>query len=180
VVGSGVSNVPALPINFDIDAHSGPSGENPTGTVSFVPPSLPNLRIAGPVTCVRVAGNQAVIGTDNSQGNTATFGTADFIQVLDGTPDLLGIFVPAPGTSAAACPAPDTQSALPLLSGNLVVTDAPALPTSINQCRNDGWRTYGFKSQGRCVAFVIKTKICDALERHHIKPPGCPPEPPKP
>jgi hypothetical protein len=32
---------------------------------------------------------------------------------------------------------------------------APPLPTSKDQCKNGGWRTYGvFKNQGDCVSFV--------------------------
>ena len=39
--------------------------------------------------------------------------------------------------------------------GDLVVTDAPPLPTSKDQCKNGGWQTYGvFKNQGDCVSFV--------------------------
>ena len=52
------------------------------------------------------------------------------------------------------------------------------LPTTKAQCKNGGWRQFGFKSQGRCVAFVILTKVCNVLERHghHLK--FCPPTPP--
>ena len=116
VVGSGVGNVPQFPVSFDIDAHSGPLGENPTGTVRFVSLSLPELRIEGPVTCLRVSRNRAVIGT-----NTATFGTPVFIDVTDGTPDLIGLFFPV-APLAAPCPAPGIQpSPSPILSGNVVV-----------------------------------------------------------
>ena len=39
--------------------------------------------------------------------------------------------------------------------GDLVVHDAPPLPTSKDQCKNGGWRNYGvFKNQGDCVSFV--------------------------
>jgi hypothetical protein len=43
-------------------------------------------------------------------------------------------------------------------SGELTVHDAPALPTSKDQCKDGGWRKYGttFKSQGQCVAFVVR------------------------
>ena len=35
------------------------------------------------------------------------------------------------------------------------MVDAPPLPTSKDQCKNGGWRTYGvFKNQGDCVSFV--------------------------
>ena len=150
VVGSGVGNVPQFPVSFDIDAHSGPLGENPTGTVRFVSLSPPELRIEGPVTCLRVIGNRAVIGT-----NTANFGTPVFIDVTDGTPDLIGLFFPV-GPLAAPCPEPGIQpSPSPILSGNVAVVDAQAMPTSKDQCKNGGWRNFGaFKNQGDCVSFV--------------------------
>ncbi len=45
-----------------------------------------------------------------------------------------------------------------LVSGDIVVVDAPALPTSTDQCKSGGWRNYGtsFKNQGQCVAFCSK------------------------
>jgi len=43
----------------------------------------------------------------------------------------------------------------PVTSGDVVVADAPPLPTSKDQCKNGGWRNYpGFKNQGDCVSFV--------------------------
>ena len=56
----------------------------------------------------------------------------------------------------------------------------PTLPTTVGQCSNGGWKQFGFKSQGRCVAFVVLTRICDALERHGIHLKVCPPTPPNP
>jgi hypothetical protein len=148
VAGSGVGNVPQLPIPFDIDAHSGPSGENPTGTVRFVSEPL-QIRLEGSVTCLRVSRNRAVIGMI-----TAT-GTPVFIDVTDGTPDLIGLVFPV-AQPAAPCPAPGIQpSAPPILSGDIVVTDAQPFPTSKEQCKNGGWQTFGvFKNQGDCVSFV--------------------------
>ena len=59
----------------------------------------------------------------------------------------------------------------------ITVTCEPK-PTSVEQCKNGGWQQFGFKNQGRCVAFVILTRICDVFERHghHLK--FCPPTPP--
>lgn len=33
----------------------------------------------------------------------------------------------------------------------------PTLPTTIDECKHDGWRNYGdvFKNQGDCVSFVV-------------------------
>jgi hypothetical protein len=42
----------------------------------------------------------------------------------------------------------------PTSSGDIVVHDAQALPTSKAQCRNGGWAEFGFKNQGQCIRFV--------------------------
>ena len=57
---------------------------------------------------------------------------------------------------------------------------AIASDDDLAQCRNGRWAQFGFKSQGRCVAFVVLTRICDALERHGIHLKFCPPTPPRP
>ena len=31
----------------------------------------------------------------------------------------------------------------------------PAVPTTIDQCKNGGWAQFGFPNQGQCVAFVV-------------------------
>ena len=43
-----------------------------------------------------------------------------------------------------------------VVSGDLVVHDALAVPTARDQCKNDGWRQFGsmFTNQGQCVAYV--------------------------
>lgn len=45
--------------DIDVDAHSGPSGENPGGTASFDAGGI--LPISGPVTCLDISGNTAVM-----------------------------------------------------------------------------------------------------------------------
>src|SRR4051812_41980724 len=58
VTGSGTALSPIGPFTFDIDAHSGPSGENPTGQVTFRF-LTGELFFAGPVTCLFVSDNVA-------------------------------------------------------------------------------------------------------------------------
>ena len=43
-----------------------------------------------------------------------------------------------------------------VITGDIVVTDAPPVPTTKGQCKNGGWRSFGsaFQNQGQCVAFV--------------------------
>jgi hypothetical protein len=72
---------------------------------------------------------------------------------------------PLPGpTSCSSFPGsfPRDLTSFPDFSnktGDVVVADARALPTSKDQCKNGGWRQYGFKNQGICVAFVIHQAI---------------------
>jgi hypothetical protein len=155
VVGSGTAADPSILSNFELDAHSGPSGENPTGTASFAAVGFPDLRVAGQVTCLNVAGNRAVVGIDNSLGNSA-FGQSVLFDVTDGTPDRLGVVFPS-GPPTTVCPAAGIQpSPNHVLSGNIVVTDAQPFPTSKDQCKNAGWRSFGsvFRNQGDCVSYV--------------------------
>ena len=44
----------------------------------------------------------------------------------------------------------------------IAVSPVARIPTSREQCKNGGWRRYGFKSPGTCLAFVIHqaTKAC--------------------
>ena len=65
--------------------------------------------------------------------------------------------------------------------GDIVVTDAappPPFPTTIAECRNGGWRTFGFRSLAHCLAFVAQLNLCEALEARGHVPPFCPPRPP--
>ena len=44
-----------------------------------------------------------------------------------------------------------------LADGDIVVQDAPLLPTSKEQCGHGGWRGFpGLRNQGQCVAFVVR------------------------
>jgi hypothetical protein len=41
------------------------------------------------------------------------------------------------------------------IAGDVVVVDAPPLPTTLAQCMKGGWSSYGmFKNEGDCVSFV--------------------------
>jgi hypothetical protein len=157
-----------------IDAHSGPAGENPTGTASFhVGGGL------GPVwevevTCLSVTGNTAVIGFSGTLFTFITLGeqrpVAGLIRVVDGggPASSLDSFQwvdqeqgpingdPIPGPTACST-YPIGQGSGPGVNqlGDIVVTDVLPFPTTKDQCQNGGWRTYGvFKNQGDCVSFV--------------------------
>jgi hypothetical protein len=143
-----------LGTGFSVNAQSGPSGENPTGTARLSSPSVVGSRVEGPVTCLSVTGNRAVIGFANTLGNPF-LGVGGFIEVTDGTPDTFTATLIASGEPPTVCPPTLGMGGTALLVGGIVVVDAPALPTSKDQCNNGGWQGYGiFKNQGDCVSFV--------------------------
>jgi hypothetical protein len=149
VTGSGTALSPIGPFTFDIDAHSGPSGENPTGQVTFRFVTG-ELFFAGPVTCLFVDDNVARMHVDAGP----PFGIV-ILEVTDSpSGDLMSGF--PTGDGGGDCSQfGGFRTDFPLLSGDLVVVDAPPLPTSSDQCKNGGWRNFpGFKNEGDCVSFV--------------------------
>ena len=157
MIGSGEFPSPADPqigLPFSVNAVSGPAGENATGGFNV---ELAIGDVIGDVTCLRVVGNQAVVGGSVTGGSAVPPGSGYFFHVDDRAPladrirlELLG-FVPSFCT--------DPFLLLPTLisAGDIVVIDAPApppLPTSKEQCKKGGWREFGFRNQGECVAFV--------------------------
>jgi hypothetical protein len=138
VTGSGTSGIPGCNGAVEVDAHSGPNGENPTGQVDC------GTLFSGPVTCLSVDGNVALLNVLSS-----VFGTVG-VRITDlPTGDRLEAI---PGS---VCPTPLTSYVELGFSGDLVVVDSGALPTSKDQCKKGGWRQYGvFKNQGDCVSFV--------------------------
>jgi hypothetical protein len=131
-----------------IDATSGPSGENPTGQVRF--DVFGFLNVGGPVACLAVSGNTATI---NIQDQIGGFGVVT-VQVVDGQPDTFDA-IPAGRAPTDCSPLPPTGLGGPLSGGDIVVVDAPPLPTSKEQCKDGGWRNFGvFKNQGDCTSFV--------------------------
>jgi hypothetical protein len=89
-----------------------------------------------------------------------TIQIAEDLIVFSSTP-----YDPALDVPITQCPASLPGEGRPLFAGDTspyvfdqdyVVTDAqPPLPTSKDQCKKGGWRTYGiFKNQGDCVSFV--------------------------
>lgn len=158
-----------------VDAHSGPFGEDPTGTAR-----LGSSGIFAPVweldvTCLSVTGNTAVVGFSGTVAIIFDFvevrPTAGLIRVVDGggpasRQDSLefvsvegaidGPPIPGP-TSCATYPADFPLRHGPIVNGegDLVVTDSQPVPTSTSQCKTGGWRTFGvFKNQGDCASFV--------------------------
>jgi len=156
VTGSYATILPTT--GWTLDAHSGPSGEAPSGTISCISVATGLTRFTLPVTCLVVSGNQAtVVGSDSlapGQVLTVTVWVED-----NGTAenDRLGYSV-ALQPPPSSCSITTSGFALPLpgQSGpGITVVDGPPLPTSKDECKNGGWRNFpGFKNQGDCVSFV--------------------------
>jgi hypothetical protein len=147
VTGTGVvAGGSGATFTFDIDAHSGPSGENPTGQVTFRSASNGSVFFSGPVTCLAVNGNSAILNIDASQ-----FGPVNMEVTDSPSGDRIRAIA---GHSTPCTPLASPLDFL-LISGGVVVVDAPAVPTSKDQCKNGGWHNFpGFKNEGDCVSFV--------------------------
>jgi hypothetical protein len=133
--------------SFRLDAHSGPQGEDPTGSAFFV---QFGFFVEGPVTCLIVDDNRAVLGMRVERSNISVSGLVFTVVDARG----IGsdkIHIEQAGADPTCSP---TEADIPI-NGNIVVHDAATLPTIKDQCKNGGWRTYGvFRNQGDCVSFV--------------------------
>jgi hypothetical protein len=144
-------------VRLSIDARSGPAGQNPSGTVRI---ETPSGEVSGTVTCVSVRGALATIGVRLQEAlpggvSAGLIDVADYSSVPgSGLEDLVALTPVA--TAPSECPSPLVASGFSeALNGTFVVAPAPPLPTSKDQCKNGGWRSYGvFKNQGDCVSFV--------------------------
>jgi hypothetical protein len=150
VIGSG--EVDGQP--FSVNAVSGPAGENATGSFSVV---LGIGDLIGDVTCLNVSGSQAVLGGPVTGGTAVPAGSGYFFHVDDRAPMSDLVRLELLGSPPSACGSPLLISPALVTVGDIVVTDAPApppLPTSKDECKDGGWRQFGFRNQGECVAFV--------------------------
>jgi hypothetical protein len=134
---------------FTFDAHSGPSGENPSGTVVF--DTFFGSFGALPVSCLTVSGKRASMVID-APPNAGIAGF--FLTVEDNGPGPQeGLDWSILNSLPPDCPIPSgaiSQSE----TGDIVVTDSPPAPTTYAQCRLAGWVKYGFASHAACNAHV--------------------------
>ena len=158
-LGDAVTGADSTPLlsTITFDVHSGPSGENATGTV-FAHVQTPTLdtELHGTATCLAVSGNVAVVNTPTIFPTAPDVGAV--WRVTDspnGAPDIVELSV-GPSQPPGNCSFPLGSIRDLDFGGNLVVVDAQPFPTSKDQCKNGGWRSFGetFKNQGQCVAFV--------------------------
>jgi hypothetical protein len=153
VIGSGTArfvspDLAGLTVPFSIDVRSGPSGESPVGSVQLLIPLDDPTCLA-----IRSGGGQVADEAVINLRNTL-FGTRVLVRITGGTsgPRVIGLSV---ADSAGDCSFVPPVSIAEVIEGGISIVDAPPRPTTRDQCKNGGWRTYGvFKNQGDCVSFV--------------------------
>jgi hypothetical protein len=117
---------PRPPVTNEVDAISGPGGEDPAGTFRV---KYPTFELRGRVICLTVAGNRASVGGIIEQSNEPQYPVGRAVQLAftdNGEPGK-DTQVTYPGVdSATPCPVPlfDNQPELALIAGNYVVHDA--------------------------------------------------------
>jgi hypothetical protein len=132
---------------FVADASSGPSGENPTGSITC------GILFGGPVSCLHVEGNVAIALVPSTD-----FGPVSVRITDNGTSDTVEAYPTAFAGGAPGCPEPLSSYSTFPFTGSLVVVDAPPAPTDKGQCKDGGYARFGFKNQGQCVASVQRPK----------------------
>jgi hypothetical protein len=138
--------------NLDYAVQSDATGGNVSGQASFNLGSPVGLLVEGPVTCLVVEGNTAYVAIDSSEFP----GSPVVAKLVDGGGagsglDRFDAFLS--NNTATRCgfqPFHET----PVTGGDVVVVDAPPVPTAKAQCKHGGYAAFGFKNQGQCVAFV--------------------------
>ena len=148
---------------FDFSITSGPSGETPSGSATFTVIPFGVTLTATEVTCLSVSGNTATF-VDRLAPNSQSFdyGKSTFVDNgLGGDLNAGAVYILGPLADPPACTpitGPEGFASFtlrPILTGDVVIHDAQPLPTSTDQCKNAGWKSYGvFKNQGDCVSFV--------------------------
>jgi hypothetical protein len=153
VIGSGTArfvtpDLAGLTVPFSIDVRSGPTSEDPVGSlqlfIAFDDPTCLAIRSGGG----QVA-DEAVINFRN----TLT-GARVLVRIAGGTSGPRQIWL-STASSDSDCSFVPPISVAEVIEGAISLFDAPPPPTTTEQCKNGGWKTYGvFKNQGDCVSFV--------------------------
>ena len=146
-IGSGTAGETRADVfGFQIDAHSGPSGENPTGSAHFSPEIAPTF--GGPITCLAVRAN---VATFNFQALPASTSVGTVVVTDSPTGDQIAYV--GPGRAPTDCSPVTNPPNQPLNGGDIVVVDAQA-PATYAQCRQAGWVAYGYASHAQCIEAV--------------------------
>lgn len=133
------------------NVQSGPSGENPTGTATWGVPG--DHTYIGPVTCLAVSGNTAIVNVDAVVFGLVTVTLTD--NGGDGQ-DSVKMSSEIPRSPTDCSPPAFNGINDTLTNGRVTVVDAPALPTLKLQCKHGGWARFGFANQGQCIRSVSR------------------------
>ena len=142
--------------DIEVQASSGPSGEDPSGRVTFTT-FFNSEPVSGPVSCLHVAGNRAVLTAD---GPFASFpGVLAFtVTLVDNGGSGLDRFQYYPVLPEAPeyvdCTLPPLADFGGPLIGRASVFDAPPPPATRADCAKGAFARFGFRNQGQCVRFV--------------------------
>jgi hypothetical protein len=155
------SGAAEIVLAFDLQAGSGPAGQDPTGyaRLDVIVLGAPAFHLEGPIRCVSVSGNAAVVGfaVDPALSNFPSAGA--LVEMRDNgppggdPPDLLNAI---PVDDPSVCSPLPVPPAIAVAEGDVSVIDAPVRPTDKSECKNGGWARFGFQNQGECVAFVVR------------------------
>jgi hypothetical protein len=108
----------------------------------------------GPVTCLSVTGNVAVLNF-RDQGVLAPRILTVVLTDTGNGPDVLSWSRLGRAPWDCSPPAPSADRILETFtSGGATVVDAPPLPTFKGQCMSGGFAQFGFVNQGQCIKFV--------------------------
>jgi hypothetical protein len=148
VTGSGTAGETRADVfGFQIDAHSGPSGENPTGSAHITPGEI-GQPFGGPITCLAVRANVATFNFEAQPGSTSV---ATFVATDSPAGDQVAYV--GGGRAPTDCSPVTNPPNQPLNGGDIVVTDAQP-PATYTQCRQAGWVGYGYASHAQCIDAV--------------------------
>ena len=153
VIGSGTArfvtpDLAGLTVPFSINVRSGPSGEDPVGSLQLLIPFDDPTCLA-----IRSGGGQVADEAVINFRNTLT-GARVLVRIAGGTSGPRQIWL-STASSASDCSFVPPISVADVIEGSISIFDALPLPTTKDQCKNGGWQTYGiFKNQGDCVSFV--------------------------
>jgi hypothetical protein len=158
VTGSFTTGFSHSDLILTFDVHSGPSGEQPTGTVeirTFVAGGLGTFAVS----CLGVSGNRATVVVPFPQA-VPPIPAGIELSVEDNGSSGDRVDWSFVGTVPTVCPPPTSVLENLEPSGDVTIVDAQPFPTTKDQCKKGGWRNFGstFRNQGDCVSSVVRPK----------------------
>jgi hypothetical protein len=159
--GDNVALDPFSVVDIQVEAFSGPSGENPGGHVSFRTSFVPEP-LTGPVTCLNVAGNLAAMTVAGPFPSfPGTLGVT--VKLVDNGGSGLDRLQYYPVLPEVPEYLDCRRSPLPAdfggpLIGRAQVFDSPPPPRWKRECRHGGWARFGFRSKRKCIRYVKRSR----------------------